>query len=69
MTRCHAIKTLDVRLSQIGIDCFEVQYGRQIRSNLTYGAAALEYGGCIMHALACLGLLDNREPGEDEDPT
>lgn len=49
-----------VRLIQTGKDRFIVEYGKQIRTNLNYEEAALEYGSCIMHALACEGLLDNR---------
>ncbi len=50
-----------VSLTQQGVDSFTVRYGRQEKSDLTYGAAAREYGSCIMHALACNDQLDNRE--------
>lgn len=38
---------------------FRVTYGKQVRDNLTYGAAARELGKCVMHSLACNGKLDN----------
>ena len=55
-----------ITLTQTGIDRFTVQYGKQVKSNLTYAQAAAELGACIMHSRACDGVLDNREPGEDE---
>jgi hypothetical protein len=58
---CHKITELGVRLEQAGIDNFTVTYGKQVKSRLCYSDAALEYGACIMHALACEGKLDNRE--------
>lgn len=53
-----------VRLYQTGIDRFTVEYGLQEKKSLNYGQAAKEYGCCLMHALACAGLLDNRVKGE-----
>lgn len=53
-----------VALSQQGRNKFTVTYGKQVKRNLCYSAAAQEYGACIMHALACAGKLDNRERGE-----
>jgi hypothetical protein len=43
---------------------FNVRYGRQYRTELTYGEAAKELGECIMHALACDSKLDNRTKAE-----
>lgn len=65
---CHAVSDLpfDVELYQQGADCFTVLYGQQVKTNLTYAAAAREYGECIMHALACAGRLDNSDPYEDD---
>ena len=54
----------DISLIQTGVDRFTVKYFKQIKERLTYSQAALELGACIMHALACDGKLDNREPGE-----
>jgi hypothetical protein len=53
-----------VCLLQNGKDSFTVKYGLQVKTGLTYGQAAVEYGACLMHALACDGLLDNRMKGE-----
>lgn len=36
---------------------FAVQYGFQRTEGLTYPNAAKEYGACVMHALACEGVL------------
>jgi hypothetical protein len=65
---CHAVTDVPfgVELYQQGVDCFAVLYGHQIKTNLTYAAAAREYGECIMHALACAGQLDNSDPFEDD---
>lgn len=61
---CHRIEDLGVRLIQTGKDRFTVVYGKQVKQGLSYGEAAAEYGACIMHSLACDGMLDNRERGE-----
>ena len=53
-----------IRLIQSGLDRFSVVYGAQCRDNLTYADAAHELGGCIFHALACEGAIDNRSPKE-----
>lgn len=61
---CHVttfIDQFDVTLIQTGIDRFTVTYGKQVKERLNYAQAAMEYGSCIMHALACDGKLDNRE--------
>lgn len=47
-------------LWQFGYDNFTVIYGKQIRRDLTYSAAAEEYGLCLMHALACQGKMQTR---------
>ena len=67
---CHETTGLafPVKLEQTGIDRFTVTYGKQIKRGLNYGQAASEYGGCIMHALACDGRLDNRKKGERLKP-
>lgn len=49
-----------VKLEQQGVDRFTVTYGKQVVRNLDYRGAAAEFGECVMHALACDGLLDNR---------
>lgn len=68
MTRhvCHETHASGwpIRLIQTGFDRFTVEYGRQIKDDLNYGEAASEYGACIMHALACESLLDNRTQQE-----
>ena len=38
---------------------FTVTYGKQVQSNLPYARAAVEFGRCFFHALACQGKLDN----------
>ena len=38
---------------------FRVTYGQSVRDNLTYVAAAHEFGECVFHGLACDGKLDN----------
>jgi len=53
-----------IKLYQYGKDNFEVIYGLQVDSGLTYGRAAAKLGAAIMHSLACEQKLDNREKGE-----
>lgn len=53
-----------VALIQNGPDKFTVTYGLSVKKNLRYEQAAKEFGACVMHALACDGLLDNSDPGE-----
>lgn len=39
---------------------FLVRYGKQVKGDLTYRAAALELGACLMHQSACEdGGVDN----------
>ncbi|MBO4228140.1 hypothetical protein [Bradyrhizobium neotropicale] len=52
-----------VRLYQTGFDRFTVEYGKQVRQGLSYGAAAAELGA-LMHMAACDGRLDNRTRAE-----
>jgi hypothetical protein len=40
---------------------FRVTYGKQVTDNMDYRAACFELGACIMHSLACDGLIDNTE--------
>lgn len=60
---CHRTDGLSfpIELRQTGVDRFTVIYGKQRKLDLDYAAAALEYGSCIMHALACEGKLNNSE--------
>ena len=53
-----------VKLEQQSMNRFTVTYGLQVKRHLSYSDAATELGMSIMHALACDGLLDNREKGE-----
>ncbi len=53
-----------IELIQNGKDNFTVIYGKQVDDGLNYRDAAFELGRSIMHALACVGRLDNREKGE-----
>lgn len=53
-----------VKVTQTGIDRFTVTYGLQVKKGLNYEQAAREFGYCVFHALACDGMLDNRERGE-----
>lgn len=53
-----------IELRQQGRNRFSVRYGLALYGHLDYGEAAAELGRCIMHAAACDGKLDNREPGE-----
>lgn len=59
------VKVEAVTLQQRAHNRFTVRYGKQVRSNLTYEAAAAEFGECVMHQAACEGLLDNHFPGDD----
>ncbi len=62
MNTCHQtiiISEWPITLEQAASGAFRVTYGKQVKSGLSYEAAAAEYGACIMHALACEGKLDN----------
>lgn len=50
----------DIKLYQTG-KTFDVVYGRQISTSLSYERATDELGQCILHALACEGRLDNED--------
>ncbi len=58
----HKINGLAYPLSlkQSKPDEFSVIYGKQVKSGLSYSQAASEYGHCIMHALACEGLIETK---------
>ena len=57
----HVVTDLDhqVQLLQVGKDNFTVVYGLQVKRQLSYKEAALEYGACIMHSATCAGKLSN----------
>lgn len=38
---------------------FRVTYGLQVKQYLTYAQACEELGACLLHQLACDGLIDN----------
>jgi hypothetical protein len=48
-----------IKVEQSAKGAFRVTYGKQVKANLDYAAAAHELGECIFHALACEGNLDN----------
>lgn len=50
--------TYQISLAQQGPNLFTVTYGKQVHYGLTYREAAVEIGECIMHSLACEGLVD-----------
>ncbi len=50
-----------IELRQQARDRFSVRYGLQFKAGMDYATAAAELGGCIMHAAACDGLLENGE--------
>lgn len=56
----------DVELWQKGPDHFAVRYGKQVKWRLTYAEAAAELGQCLMHAMACESMIDNRTQEEAE---
>lgn len=47
-----------VSLYQTAIGTFEVVYGKQVKSNLSYLQAAEEFGLCIMHSAQCGGYIE-----------
>jgi hypothetical protein len=49
-----------IALHQLGVDRFEIRYGQQIDTGLSYAKACAKLGQAIMHALACDGRIDNR---------
>jgi hypothetical protein len=48
-------------LHQLGVNRFEVRYGQQVTTGLSYARACAEIGRSVMHALACDGRIDNAE--------
>lgn len=60
-TPIHSVEIagFKIQLFQITPRKFAVRYGLQLKTDLIYPQAAAEYGQCIMHALACEGLLEN----------
>lgn len=63
---CHTFHEGDgvsysVKLWQFpqGARRFAVTYGAQFACALSYAEAMAELGGCLMHALACAGAVDN----------
>lgn len=50
-----------ITLTQQSPNQFTVQYGRQVRDELTYEQAAVELGYSILHALACDARINNSE--------
>ena len=69
MKLCHITTDADhdVSLHQHPSGLFRVTYGKQVKSNLCYTAAAMEYGACIMHSVASVGRLDNAETEMEAD--
>ena len=57
----------DVSLTQDGFDRFTVKYGKSVRRDLDYAAAAAEFGSCVMHQAACDGRIDVRSRREARD--
>jgi hypothetical protein len=51
-----------VKVDQLSDGKFRVTYGKQVKTDLHYGAAAHEFGLCVFHALACDGKLNNTSP-------
>ena len=47
-----------VKLEQAASGKFRVTYGLQIKSDLKYREACLEFGSCVFHSLDSLGKLD-----------
>ena len=62
---CFVDPRLNIEWAQQGVESFTVTYGKQVVNNLSYSRAAKELGACMMHALACLGEVDNAEVPED----
>jgi hypothetical protein len=57
-----ATTQMPIKLEQQGVNNFKVIYGKQAKRCMSYEDAAAELGECIMHWLACQGLLDNSDP-------
>lgn len=48
-----------VTVRQAADRTFSVQYGKQLRTNLSYAEAAQELGSCIFHGLACESKIED----------
>ena len=54
----HVPGACSVVLQQAANRSFTVKYGQAVTRGLTYVEAAKEYGECVLHALACAGVVD-----------
>ena len=56
----HQVSDADatVSLMQIRFNKFVVVYGLQVSHVMDYRLAAIEYGRCIMHSLACASKIE-----------
>lgn len=50
---------ITVRQRESGRRLFDVVYGLQVKSNLTYAEACKELGAAILHLQCCEGLASN----------
>ena len=59
---CLRLAEFDIQLiqSRLRFNKFAVQYGDQIKDELSFAEAAMELGTCIMRSLAGQGRLDDR---------
>ena len=48
-----------VTVRQAADRTFSVQYGKQLKTNLSYEEAAQELGYCIFHGLACESKIED----------
>lgn len=67
MRLIHKFEQFDVAvtLEQHSNGKFRVIYGKEVRDNLSYGAAARELGECLLHSMSCASLLDSTDDDED----
>jgi hypothetical protein len=47
----------DVKLEQSSNGKFRVTYGKQVTGNMSYIAAAHEFGECVLHSAQCANML------------
>ena len=57
--KTERIAGFDIKIEQHKNGLFRVTYGKQVEDNLTYFAAAQQYGLCVFHALAWEGRLSS----------
>lgn len=50
-----------IKLEQHANGTFRVTYGAEVKDHLDFEDAPHEFGRCVFHALACAGLMNDKD--------